>query len=221
MFRSTNKSIRKKQYLTEWMSCLLQQIKILSLFPCRMCHENSGIVNWYISNGEYNAVLSFRFVIFLQIEPIRNFFAALFLASIGMLIHMHFLWSHVDILLAAVILVIVIKTVIVALVVKGFGYNNKTSLLVSIVFHFQIITDALLNKEMFFSAKKMLRKPLPVSFSVFLIPFFLFFWAWLHLFIIFLYYTFFDPINYFLELVQFLVVFLELLVFSMFCRCEP
>lgn len=65
-----------------------------------------------------------------QIEPIRNFFAALFLASIGMLIHMHFLWSHVDILLAAVILVIVIKTVIVALVVKGFGYNNKTSLLV-------------------------------------------------------------------------------------------
>ncbi|KAF3333394.1 K(+) efflux antiporter 4 isoform X1 [Carex littledalei] len=65
-----------------------------------------------------------------QIEPIRNFFAALFLASIGMLIHMHFLWSHVDILLAAVILVIVIKTVIVSVVVKGFGYNNKTSLLV-------------------------------------------------------------------------------------------
>ncbi|THU52387.1 hypothetical protein C4D60_Mb10t03460 [Musa balbisiana] len=40
-----------------------------------------------------------------QIEPIRNFFAALFLASIGMLIHVHFLWNHVDILLAAVILV--------------------------------------------------------------------------------------------------------------------
>ncbi|KAK9102178.1 hypothetical protein Sjap_019432 [Stephania japonica] len=40
-----------------------------------------------------------------QVEPIRNFFAALFLASIGMLIHVHFLWNHVDILLAAVILV--------------------------------------------------------------------------------------------------------------------
>lgn len=51
-----------------------------------------------------------------------------------------------DILLAAVILVIVIKTVIVAVVVKGFGYNNKTSLLVSIVFHFQIITDASLKQ---------------------------------------------------------------------------
>ncbi|XP_020973003.1 K(+) efflux antiporter 4, partial [Arachis ipaensis] len=64
------------------------------------------------------------------VEPIRNFFAALFLASIGMLIHVHFLWNHVDILLAAVILVIIIKTIVAASVVKGFGYNNKTSLLV-------------------------------------------------------------------------------------------
>lgn len=69
-------------------------------------------------------------LIVLQVEPIRNFFAALFLASIGMLIHVHFLWNHVDILLAAVILVIIIKTIVVATVVKGFGYNNKTSLLV-------------------------------------------------------------------------------------------
>ncbi|KAL8037760.1 hypothetical protein ABFX02_11G058800 [Erythranthe guttata] len=65
-----------------------------------------------------------------QVEPIRNLFAALFLASIGMLIHVHFLWNHIDILLAAVILVIIIKTVVVTLVVRGFGYNNKTSLLV-------------------------------------------------------------------------------------------
>lgn len=70
----------------------------------------------------------------LQIEPIRNFFAALFLASIGMLIHVHFLWNHVDILLAAVILVIIIKTIVVAIVVKAFGYNNKTSLLVRFPF---------------------------------------------------------------------------------------
>ncbi|KAJ1408154.1 Sodium/solute symporter superfamily [Sesbania bispinosa] len=67
---------------------------------------------------------------FPMVEPIRNFFAALFLASIGMLIHVHFLWNHVDILLAAVILVIIIKTIVAASVVKGFGYNNKTSLLV-------------------------------------------------------------------------------------------
>ncbi|GJT68328.1 K(+) efflux antiporter 4 [Tanacetum coccineum] len=65
-----------------------------------------------------------------QVEPIRNFFAALFLASIGMLIHVKFLWNHIDILLAAVILVVVIKTFVVATVVKGFGYTNKTALLV-------------------------------------------------------------------------------------------
>ncbi|KAJ0964722.1 hypothetical protein J5N97_025860 [Dioscorea zingiberensis] len=65
-----------------------------------------------------------------QIEPIRNFFAALFLASIGMLIDIHFLWNHVDILLASVILVIIIKTIVLTAVVKGFGYTNKTSLLV-------------------------------------------------------------------------------------------
>nr|XP_007160237.1 hypothetical protein PHAVU_002G304300g [Phaseolus vulgaris]ESW32231.1 hypothetical protein PHAVU_002G304300g [Phaseolus vulgaris] len=65
-----------------------------------------------------------------QVEPIRNFFAALFLASIGMLIHVHFLWNHVDILLAAVILVFIIKTIVAAFVVKGFGYSNKTALLV-------------------------------------------------------------------------------------------
>ncbi|KAI3805676.1 hypothetical protein L1987_28257 [Smallanthus sonchifolius] len=65
-----------------------------------------------------------------QVEPIRNFFAALFLASIGMLIHVQFLWNHIDILLAAVILVVVIKTFVVVAVVKGFRYNNKTALLV-------------------------------------------------------------------------------------------
>ncbi|GMH03409.1 hypothetical protein Nepgr_005248 [Nepenthes gracilis] len=65
-----------------------------------------------------------------QVEPIRNFFAALFLASIGMLIHVHFLWNHVDILLAAVILVIIIKTILVSLVVRAFRYSTKTSLLV-------------------------------------------------------------------------------------------
>ncbi|XP_042965446.1 K(+) efflux antiporter 6-like isoform X3 [Carya illinoinensis] len=67
-----------------------------------------------------------------QIEPIRNLFAALFLASIGMLIHVQFLWNHVDILLASVILVVIVKTIIISTVVKGFGYNNKTSLLVGV-----------------------------------------------------------------------------------------
>ncbi|KAI3517612.1 hypothetical protein L1887_16827 [Cichorium endivia] len=68
-----------------------------------------------------------------QVEPIRNLFAALFLSSIGMLIHVQFLWTHVDILLASVILVIVVKTTVSAVITKAFGYTVKTSFLVGIM----------------------------------------------------------------------------------------
>ena len=44
-----------------------------------------------------------------------------------------------DILLAAVILVIIIKTLVVATVIKGFGYTNKTSLLVSVNWLSQVL----------------------------------------------------------------------------------
>ncbi|WVZ55283.1 hypothetical protein U9M48_005964 [Paspalum notatum var. saurae] len=67
-----------------------------------------------------------------QVEAIRNLFAALFLASIGMLIHVKFLWNHVDILLAAVILVIIVKTIVVTVVVKAFGYSIRTAFVVGL-----------------------------------------------------------------------------------------
>ncbi|KAL8167514.1 hypothetical protein V2J09_009013 [Rumex salicifolius] len=67
-----------------------------------------------------------------QVEPIRNLFAALFLSSIGMLIHMQFIWNHVDILLASVILVVVFKTSVAAVVTKAFGYSIRTSFLVGL-----------------------------------------------------------------------------------------
>ncbi|OAY30453.1 hypothetical protein MANES_14G032300v8 [Manihot esculenta] len=68
-----------------------------------------------------------------QVEPIRNLFAALFLSSIGMLIHVHFLWNHVDILLASVILVVVVKTAVAAMVTKAFGYGMRTSFHVGVL----------------------------------------------------------------------------------------
>lgn len=69
----------------------------------------------------------------MKVEAIRNLFAALFLASIGMLIHVKFLWNHVDILLASVILVIIIKTVVITIVVKAFNYSIRTAFAVSII----------------------------------------------------------------------------------------
>ncbi|XP_022724976.1 K(+) efflux antiporter 5-like isoform X6 [Durio zibethinus] len=68
-----------------------------------------------------------------QVEPIRNLFSALFLSGIGMLIHVRFLWNHVDILLAAVILVIVVKTAVAAVVIKAFGYSFRTSFHVGVL----------------------------------------------------------------------------------------
>uniref|UniRef100_A0A803M5E8 Cation/H+ exchanger transmembrane domain-containing protein n=1 Tax=Chenopodium quinoa TaxID=63459 RepID=A0A803M5E8_CHEQI len=67
-----------------------------------------------------------------QVEPIRNLFAALFLSSIGMLIRVQFLWLHVDILVASVILVVVFKTSVTAVITKAFGYSIRTSLLVGL-----------------------------------------------------------------------------------------
>ncbi|KAF9614666.1 hypothetical protein IFM89_019794 [Coptis chinensis] len=78
------------------------------------------------------AALICKFQIGLHVEPIRNLFAALFLSSIGMLINVHFLWSHVDILLASVILVIIVKTTVITIVTKAFGYSIRTSFLVGV-----------------------------------------------------------------------------------------
>ncbi|XP_024533320.1 K(+) efflux antiporter 6 [Selaginella moellendorffii] len=67
-----------------------------------------------------------------QVEPIRNLFTALFLASIGMLINVSFLWTHIDILVASLVLVLVSKLFVISVVVKAFGYNTRTALMVGI-----------------------------------------------------------------------------------------
>ncbi|CAM6090821.1 unnamed protein product [Calypogeia fissa] len=67
-----------------------------------------------------------------QVEPIRNLFTALFLTSIGMLINLHFLWNHMDILLASLILIITAKTTVVTAVVRAFGYSTQTSFFVGL-----------------------------------------------------------------------------------------
>lgn len=48
-----------------------------------------------------------------------------------MLINVQFLWAHMDILLASLILVITSKTIVVAVVVRAFGYSSKNAFLVS------------------------------------------------------------------------------------------
>jgi Kef-type K+ transport system membrane component KefB len=67
-----------------------------------------------------------------NIEPIRNFFAALFLTSIGMIMNPFFLWVHLDVLFATLLIVIFFKCTLITLVVRAFGFSFRTSLTVGI-----------------------------------------------------------------------------------------
>jgi len=66
------------------------------------------------------------------VEPLRDVFSALFFVAVGMLIDPVFLWQHLDSILGLVALVVVGKSLIVAPLVRGFGYDPKTSILVSL-----------------------------------------------------------------------------------------
>ena len=63
------------------------------------------------------------------VEPLRDIFATLFFASIGMLIDPVFLWNNLDLILGLVALVFVGKFLIAAPLIKLFGYPLRTALL--------------------------------------------------------------------------------------------
>ncbi len=64
------------------------------------------------------------------VEPLRDIFASLFFAAIGMLIDPVFLWNNLELILELVALVIVGKFLIITPLVKAFGYSLKTALTV-------------------------------------------------------------------------------------------
>lgn len=66
------------------------------------------------------------------VEPLRDIFATLFFAAIGMLIDPVFLWNNLELILELVALVLVGKFLIVTPLVKAFGYPLKTALIVGL-----------------------------------------------------------------------------------------
>lgn len=62
-----------------------------------------------------------------DIEPLRNVFATLFFASVGMLIDPLFLWDNLDLILGLVAIVMVGKFLIVVPLVRGFGYPPQVA----------------------------------------------------------------------------------------------
>ncbi|NJO43150.1 MAG: sodium:calcium exchanger [Cyanobacteria bacterium CRU_2_1] len=66
------------------------------------------------------------------VEPIRDIFASLFFAAVGMLIDPGFIWNHLELILGLVALVLVGKFLIVTPLVRAFRYSLKTSLIVGL-----------------------------------------------------------------------------------------
>jgi len=66
------------------------------------------------------------------VEPLRDVFAALFFAAIGMLIDPIFLWNNLELILGLVCLVLVGKFLIITPLVKAFGYPLKTAIIVGL-----------------------------------------------------------------------------------------
>jgi monovalent cation:H+ antiporter-2, CPA2 family len=63
------------------------------------------------------------------VEPIRDVFAALFFAAIGMLIDPLFLWNNLDLILGLVSIVFIGKFAIITPLVRLFGYPLQTALI--------------------------------------------------------------------------------------------
>lgn len=66
------------------------------------------------------------------VEPLRDIFATLFFAAIGMLIDPMFLWQNLELILGLVALVLVGKFLIIMPLVKVFRYPLKTALIVGL-----------------------------------------------------------------------------------------
>ncbi len=66
------------------------------------------------------------------VEPLRDIFAALFFAAVGMLIDPMFLWNNLELILGLVFIVVAGKFLIVTPIVRLFGYPLKTALIVGL-----------------------------------------------------------------------------------------
>ena len=67
-----------------------------------------------------------------KVLPLRDTFASLFFASIGMLINPEVLWQNLDTILSLVLLVMLGKALIILPIVLRFGYSFKTALISSL-----------------------------------------------------------------------------------------
>ncbi|NJM00370.1 MAG: sodium:calcium exchanger [Synechococcaceae cyanobacterium SM2_3_2] len=66
------------------------------------------------------------------VEPLRDVFAALFFAAIGMLVDPYFIWAHLSLIAGLVTLAVVGKVLIITPLVRLFRYPMRTAVLVGV-----------------------------------------------------------------------------------------
>jgi len=123
-------------YLFIGNDCCVHLLKVAMAF-CLTVAWTSEHLGLSIELGAFFAGLTISLTPFAErtlhnIEPVRNVFAGLFLASIGIVMNPTFLWLHFDVLFATLFVVVFYKCSLIALVVRAFGYTAQTSLAVGI-----------------------------------------------------------------------------------------
>ena len=113
---------------------LYQMVAIAFCLVVACCSEKLGLS---IELGAFVAGVMVSATPFAEqtlkhVEPVRNVFAALFLASIGMIMNPFFLWVHLDVLVATLFIMIAFKCSLITLVVRAFGYSTRTSFTVGV-----------------------------------------------------------------------------------------
>ena len=108
---------------------LLQTISIAFCLIVAVCSDRLGLSYEF---GAFSAGLMITASPYAEkavqnLEQIRNIFAALFMVSIGLIMNPRFLWTHIDILLFSLLMVVVLKAGLVGIVVRSFGYSGAVS----------------------------------------------------------------------------------------------
>jgi Kef-type K+ transport system membrane component KefB len=108
---------------------LFQTITVAFCLTVAVCSDKLGLSFEFgaFAAGLMISVSPYAEKTMQNLEQIRNIFAALFMVSIGLIMNPLFLWIHFDVLLVSLLLVVTLKTGLIGIVVRSFGYSSLIS----------------------------------------------------------------------------------------------
>ena len=108
---------------------LFQTITVAFCLMVAVCSDTLGLSFEFgaFAAGVMISVSPYAEKTMQNLEQIRNIFAALFMVSIGLIMNPFFLWIHFDVLLVSLLIVVTLKTGLIGIVVRSFGYSSLVS----------------------------------------------------------------------------------------------